>query len=63
MDTDDIAPPPVKAAGPKNLDEMSIEALGDYVEALKAEIARAEAAIESKKAARVGAEAFFKPKG
>ena len=59
MDTDDLEPITPKA-DMKNLDEMSIEAIGEYIEGLKAEIARAEAAIESKKAARAGAEAFFK---
>ena len=59
MDSDDLEPIPPKA-GQKDLDEMSIEAIGAYIDALKAEISRAEAAIESKKAARAGADAFFK---
>ena len=59
MDTDDLEPITPKA-GPKDLDEMSIEALGEYIGQLKAEIARAEAAIETKQAARAGADAFFK---
>ena len=59
MDSDDLEPP-AKPAGLKNLDEMSIEAIGEYIGALKAEIARAEAAIEAKQAARQGAHAFFK---
>lgn len=59
MDTDDLEPLP-RPAGPKDLDTMSIEALGDYIKTLQAEIARAEAAIQAKKAARQGAEAFFK---
>lgn len=60
MDSDDLEPRP---AGPKpvDFDELSIEALEDHIAALKAEIARAEAAINAKKAARAGAEAFFKP--
>ena len=59
MDTDDLEP---RVQGPKALDfdEMSIEALTDHIGQLKAEIARAEAAIEAKQAARAGAEAFFK---
>ena len=59
MDTDDLEPMTPKG-GKKDLDEMSIEALGEYIDQLKAEIARVEAAIETKKAARAGADAFFK---
>jgi len=63
MDTDDLEPmkPSMSAATVrKDLDEMSIEAIGDYIAELKDEIARAEAAIAAKKAARDGAHAFFK---
>ena len=59
MDTDDLEPMAPKG-GKKDLDEMSIDALGEYIDGLKAEIARAETAIEMKKAARAGADAFFK---
>jgi uncharacterized small protein (DUF1192 family) len=59
MDTDDLEPLKTKAKL-KDLDELSIEALGDYVETLRDEIKRAEAAMQSKKAARAGADAFFK---
>ena len=59
MDTDDLEPLKVKT-GQKDLDEMSIEAIGEYIEGLKAEIDRAETAIEKKKMARSGANAFFK---
>lgn len=45
---------------PKNLDEMSIEALGEYIEELQAEIARTEQIIASKEVARDGAESIFK---
>jgi len=44
----------------KNLDELSIEALGEYIEELKDEIARVEKMIALKKQARAGAETFFK---
>lgn len=63
MDTDDLEPmkPPTGAgAMGKDLDEMSIEAIGEYISALKAEIARAEAVVDAKQAARAGAHAFFK---
>jgi len=59
MDTDDLEPMSPKA-GKVDMDEMSIEALGEYIEGLKAEIARAEAAINAKQAARAGANSFFK---
>lgn len=59
MDADDLEPRANKPA-PKDLDEMSIEALQEYIADLNAEIARAEAAIATKKAARSGADAFFK---
>lgn len=59
MDTDDLEP--LKAPqGTLDFDDMSIEALGEYIESLKAEIRRAEATINAKQAARAGAEAFFK---
>ena len=45
---------------PKNLQEMSITALGEYINELQAEIARAEVMIKSKEAARDGAESVFK---
>lgn len=59
MDADDLEPRAAKPAL-RDLDEMSIEALEDYIAGLKAEIARAEAAIAAKQAARAGADAFFK---
>ncbi|MCR4378943.1 MAG: DUF1192 domain-containing protein [Rhodospirillales bacterium] len=59
MDADDLEPRTAKAVL-KDLDAMSIEALGEYIAGLQAEIARAEAAIATKKAARAGADAFFK---
>ncbi|MBL6959170.1 MAG: DUF1192 domain-containing protein [Rhodospirillales bacterium] len=59
MDVDDLEPAKKKPA-PKNLDEMSIEALGDYVEDLRAEIARAQAMIEDKIKARDAADSVFK---
>ena len=43
----------------KPLDNLSVAELGDYVLALKAEIARVEAAAEAKKNHRMGIEALF----
>lgn len=42
------------------LDDFSVEALRAYIDDLKAEIARAEAAIGAKQGARQAAEAFFR---
>lgn len=62
MDSDDLEPHKQKATSfaSKDLDELSIEALGEYIVELKAEIARTEAAIAAKESARAGADAFFK---
>ena len=44
----------------KNLEEMSIAALSEYIDELQVEIARVEAIIKSKEQARDGAELVFK---
>ena len=59
MDTDDLEPVRKKPAV-KDLSRMSIGDLKEYIAELKAEIARAEAAIATKDKARAGAAAFFK---
>ncbi len=59
MEMDDLNPP-TKKSRKKNLEVMSIEALGEYIEELKAEIARAEEAAAGKRDARSAAEAVFK---
>jgi len=59
MDTDDLEPPKKKPER-KNLEVMSIEALGDYIVELEAEIARVRAAIDLKVEARSGADNVFK---
>ncbi len=52
---------PLKAPQPKkDLEVMSIEALGEYIEELEAEIARVREAIKLKENARQGAESVFK---
>jgi len=48
---------------PRVLDSLSVAELEDYVLALKAEIARAEAAAEAKKSHRAGIESLFGKKG
>jgi uncharacterized small protein (DUF1192 family) len=50
---------PKQVAQPK-LEEMSIEALNEYIDELKAEIARAEAAIAEKQGVRGVADSLFK---
>ncbi len=59
MDTDDLEPMQKKATA-RNLDELSIEAIAEYIAELKSEIERAQAVVGEKEAARDGAEAFFK---
>lgn len=59
MDTDDLEPRAAKP-GLKDLDVMSIDALEEYIAALKSEIARSQQAIENKRAARDGAQSVFK---
>ncbi|MTI11468.1 DUF1192 domain-containing protein [Curvivirga aplysinae] len=60
MDTDDLEPLRPNLATPLDLEEMSIEALGDYIDALNAEIKRVEEAILKKQGAQGAAEALFK---
>ena len=59
MDSDDLEPQQQKPA-PKNLDEMSIEALGEYIDDLEAEIARVRGVIKIKQGAQSDADQFFK---
>jgi len=59
MDIDDLEPTKKKPTL-KNLEILSIEALREYIDELKAEIVRVEAEIAAKEKARSGAEAFFK---
>ncbi|MDH5748375.1 MAG: DUF1192 domain-containing protein [Rhodospirillales bacterium] len=59
MDTDDLEPVKAKTEQ-KNLEVMSIEALGEYIAELEAEIKRVRTAILAKEKARDGAESFFK---
>ncbi|MCH7863836.1 MAG: DUF1192 domain-containing protein [Proteobacteria bacterium] len=61
METDDLEPQHQKQKmTPKNLEELSIEALGEYIAELEAEIARVRETISGKETARKGAERFFK---
>ena len=59
MEEDLPRPKPALLARPP-LDDFSVGALRDYIADLKAEIARAEAAIDAKQGAKTAAEAFFK---
>jgi len=59
MDMDELEP--LKKKTPlKDLDVLSIEALGAYIEELEAEIRRTRETIAFKEKAREGAESFFK---
>jgi len=59
MDTDDLESQQQKPAL-KNLEEVSIEALAEYIAELEAEIARTREAIKGKKGAQSDADQFFK---
>ncbi len=59
MDPDDEEPRKVKPR-PKSLEDLSIEALGEYIGELEAEIARVRADIAAKEAALRDAESVFK---
>ncbi len=59
MDTDDLEPEKKKPS-PKNLEIMSIEALGGYIGELEAEIARVRETIAAKQSAHTQADQFFK---
>ncbi len=59
MDTDELEPEKKKLE-PKNLEIMSIEALGEYIGELEAEIARVREAVTAKQSAQAQADQFFK---
>ena len=51
---------PKQKLEPKNLEDLSIEALGEYIDELKVEIERVREAIRVKETARDNAGSFFK---
>ncbi len=59
MDTDDLETEKKKPE-PKNLEIMSIQALGEYIGELEAEIARVREAITAKQSAQSQADQFFR---
>lgn len=59
MSFDDLEPQKKKPTL-KNLEELSIEALNEYIADMEVEITRVREAIKLKEAAKQGAEAFFK---
>ena len=60
MDEDDLEPKKTKKSfEPRIFDTLSIEELTTYIEELKAEISRAEAAIQAKQGFRDTAEDVF----
>ncbi len=58
LDTDELEPQKPKAK-PRDLQNLSVEELEDYIAALEAEIARADEMIAKKKAHREGIESIF----
>lgn len=59
MDTDDLEPRKLKPKR-RDLEQLSIDELESYIEEMKAEIVRVQAAIAQKRDHRSGADAFFK---
>jgi len=59
MDAEDLEPKKKKPP-PRNLEEMSIEALHEYIAELEAEVERVRQSISAKEKARVGAEGIFR---
>jgi uncharacterized small protein (DUF1192 family) len=59
MEPEDLEPKKQKPP-PRNLDEMSIEALNEYIAELEAEIERVRESIAAKEKARAGAEQVFR---
>lgn len=59
MDAEDLEPKKQKPA-PRNLDEMSIEALHAYIAELETEIDRVRQSVGAKERARTGAEEIFR---
>ncbi len=57
---DDDLDPKTKTPKKKNLEPMSVDEIAAYIEALKAEIIRAEAEMAKKKAYASAASSFFK---
>lgn len=57
---EDDAPQPPPILGRPALDPLGIDELKDYIVSLRAEIARAEAAIERKQGHRAAAASFFR---
>ena len=60
MFEDDLPKKKPKGEFPRNLENMSVDELGLYIEDLKAEIVRVEGDMKKKKASRDAASAFFK---
>ena len=59
MDWDELEPRK-KPAHLRDLETMGVAELRDYIDGLRAEIARAEAVIAAKASVKLGAEALFK---
>lgn len=60
---DDDLDPKTKKLKPRNLDNLSVPDLHEYIEQLKAEMARAEADIAKKEKHKSAIDGLFKPAG
>ena len=61
IDPEELEPKKKKPA-PRNLDDLGIAELNDYIAELQSEIERTRGAIARKQGHKSGAEAFFKPR-
>lgn len=60
MFLDDENDPKTKKPKSRNLDDLSIDDLQEYITDLEGEISRVKSEIEKKKASKAAADAFFK---
>ncbi len=60
MFLDDEFDPKTKKPKPRNLDDLSIDDLKEYITDLETEIIRVKSEIEKKEASKTAANAFFK---
>ncbi len=60
MDDDEALAPKTPGLAPRDLEAMSIAALGEYIAELEAEIARVKAMIDKKESARAAADGVFR---
>ncbi len=60
FDNDELPKPKLESVFPRNIEELSVSDLEEYIEELTAEIKRVEIDITKKKASQDAAASFFK---